>query len=269
MTRTTTRAATALAILALVTAAAPSSAQEAGWDGEAEIGANVFFGNQDQSLVNARLELGHADSTWDLSGTSRYTFGKSTDAEGESRLTHRSWNLGGIADYRPFATVSYFGIVGAESSFQREIDLRTSAGAGVKYTFVRSDASLLDASVALLGERTTFDVEVPPPVVPTPEDPGFEEPEDTETLARWSWRLRAKRSIDDDRITFESTTFWKPVADDFGRYVVESTNSVAYSVTENVQFKVGLVDTYDSEAEDRGAGSNNDGQLLVSLVGSF
>lgn len=266
MTRSTARAATAVALLALSTASTRASAQEAGWDGEAEVGANVFFGNQDQSLVNARLELGHADSTWDLSGSSRYTFGKSTDAEGDSRLTHRSWNLGGTADHRPFAPVSYFAITGAESSFQREIDLRLSGGAGVKYTFVRSDASLLDASVALLAERTTFDA--PPDTGPVigPEAP---DPRDAETLARWSWRFRAKRSIDDDRITFESTTFWKPVADDFGRYVVESANSAAYSVTENVQFKVGLVDTYDSEAEDRGAGSNNDGQLLVSLAGSF
>lgn len=249
--------------------AAPASAQEAGWDGEAELGANIFFGNQDQSLINARLELGHADSTWDFSGGSRYTFGKSTDADGDSRLTHRSWNLGATADYLPFATVSYFGVAGAESSFQREIDLRLTGGAGVKYTFVRSDASLFDTSVALLAERTTFDVDPDPPVVPDPENPVADELEDTETLARWSMRVRARRSIDDDRITFESTTFWRPVFDEFDRYVVESTNSAAYAVTENVKFKVSLVDTYDSEAEDRGAGSNNDGQLLISLVGAF
>lgn len=268
MIRLPGRAAPGLLVAALFLAA-PASAQEAGWDGEAEVGANIFFGNQDQSLINARLELGHADSTWDLSSTGRYTYGKSTDAEGDSRLTHRSWNLGGTADYLPFATFSYFGIAGAESSFQREIDLRLTGGAGVKYTFVRSDASLFDTSLALLAERTTFDVDPDPPVVPAPEDPAADELEDTETLARWSMRVRASRSIDDDRITFESTTFWRPVVDAFDRYVVESTNSAAYAVTENVQFKMSLVDTYDSEAEDRGAGSNNDGQLLVSLVGSF
>ena len=267
MTRYPRRVACAL-LLATLPFAAPASAQEAGWDGEAEMGANVFFGNQDQSLVNARLELGHADSTWDLSGSGRYTWGKSTDADGESRLTHRSWNLNGTADYLPFATVSYFGVAGAESSFQREIELRLNGGAGIKYTFVRSDASLLDASVALLAERTTLDVEPQPPAVP--EDPDVDRPvDDTETRARWSWRFRAQRSIDDDRITFESTTFYRPVADAFDRYVVESTNSAAYAITDNVKFKVSLIDVYDSEAEDRGARSNNDGQLLVSLVGSF
>lgn len=268
MARPSRRAACGLLFAALLFAP-PASAQEAGWDGEAEMGASVFFGSQDQSLVNARLELGHADSTWDLSGAGRYTYGKSTDGDGESHLTHRSWNLGGTADYLPFATVSYFGVAGAESSFQREIDLRLNGGAGIKYTFARSDASLLDASVALLAERTTFDVDPEPPVVLVPEDPTADEPEETETLARWSWRFRARRSIDDDRVTFESTTFYRPVADDFGRYVVETTNSAAYGITENVRFKVSLVDVYDSEAEDRGARSNNDGQLLVSLVGSF
>lgn len=243
--------------------AAPASAQEAGWDGEAEIGANVFFGNQDQSLVNARLELGHADSTWDVSGASRFTYGRASDEEGHGRLTHRSWSLSGTADWLPFATVSYFGVAGAESSFQREIDLRLTGGGGVKYTFVRSDASLFDASVALLAERTRFDV------APASLPPGVDEPEETETIARLSTRVRAKRSIDDDRITFESVTFWRPAAEDFGRYVVESANSAAYAVTESVRFKVSLIDTYDSEAEDRGARSNNDGQLLVSLVGSF
>lgn len=256
-----------VSIVALVLAAslpaARAAAQEAGWDGEAEIGANVFFGNEDQSLVNARLEVGHADSTRDLSGAGRFTYGRASDEDGDSRLTHRAWSLTGTADWRPFAPVSWFGLAGAESSFQREIDLRLTGGAGVKYTFVRSDASLLDASVALLAERTSFDV--PGGSLPV----GVPEPEDTETIARLSTRLRAKRSVDQDRVTLESVTFWRPAADDFGRYVVETANSAAYAVTENVKLKVSLLDTYDSEAEDRGARSNNDGQLLVSLVGSF
>lgn len=255
-----------IAVLAAFSLAPIAAAQEAGWDGEAELGANIFFGNQDQSLVSSRLELGHADSTWDLSGAGRFTYGRASNEEGEGRLTHRSWNLGGAADYLPFATVSYFGVLGAESSFQREIDLRLTGGGGIKYTFVRSDASLFDTSVALLAERTTFDL--PPPVEPVgPEADG--EPEDTETIARLSTRVRARRSIDDDRITLESVAFWRPAADDFGRYVVESANSAAYAVTEDVKVKVSLIDVYDSEAEDRGARSNNDGQLLVSLVGSF
>lgn len=153
MTRRHTPLAAALALVL----ASPLAAQEAGWDGEAEVGASALFGARDQSLVTARLDFGHADSTWDIGSTSSFIHGRSADESGESRLTHRGWAVEATADYLPFATISWFGLAGLESSLQRRIDLRTTGGAGVKYTWIRTESALLDASVAVLAERTAFD----------------------------------------------------------------------------------------------------------------
>ncbi|MDX1623179.1 MAG: DUF481 domain-containing protein [Gemmatimonadota bacterium] len=236
----------------------PAAAQEAGWDGEAEVGASFFFGNTTQSLVNARLSAGHADSTWEIAGDGSFRYGRAEREEGEgTRLTHRSWSLEAAADYLPFATIGWFALGGLESSFQRRIDLRTDAGAGVKYTFVRREGARLDVSAALLAERTAFE-----------EDPDALEPTEDEWVGRWSYRVRGKRVVGDDRVVLESVTFYRPEAD-FDAYVIETENSAAYRLTDTFSLKVSLVDTYDSEAEERGAESNNDGQVLVSVLGSF
>jgi hypothetical protein len=252
-----TRRHTPLAVALALVLASPLAAQEAGWDGEAEVGASVLFGAQDQSLVTARLDFGHADSTWDVGSTSSFVHGRSDDESGESRLTHRSWAVEATADYLPFARVSYFGLAGLESSLQRRIDLRSTGGAGIKYTWIRTESALLDAGLALLAERTAFD----------PGDDGVTP--DDETLARWSAGVRAKRVVGDDRLVLESATLWGPVFDELDRYVVETAHSAAYRVTESVALKLSLIDVYDSEAEDRGAASNHDGRFLFSVLGSF
>lgn len=237
--------------------AVPASAQEAGWDGEVEIGASFFFGSTEQSLVNAILEVGHADSTLEISGGGDFKYGRAETDEGErTRLTHRSWSLDATLDYLPFATVSWFVLGGLESSFQRNIDLRSDAGAGVKYTFVRSEGARFDVSAALLGEHTRLDQ--------TPEEGA-----DEGWTARWSYRVRGKRVVGDDRVVLESVTFYRPVVDAFDDFVVETKNSAAYRLTDTFSLKLSLIDTYDSEAEARGAESNNDGQVLFSVLGSF
>lgn len=246
-----------LAVLVLLSASA-LGAQEAGWDGEAEVGANVFFGSTRQSLVSSRAEAAHADSTWEFEGAGDFTYGRATEEDGESRLTNRSWNTALTVDYLPFATVSWFGFAGLGSSFQRRIDLRGNGGAGVKYTFVRTDGALLDVSLALLAEKTSFDEEVE-----MLED-GAED-----LLARGSTRLRAERTVGDDRIVLESESFYRPVVDDTGDYLVMTTNSATYRLTETFGLKLSLIDIYDSRAEERGAVSDHDGHLLFSLVGTF
>lgn len=244
-------------VIGCALALAPAApAQEAGWDGEAEVSANLLFGTSDQSIVSTRLDVGHADSTWEIAGAGRFKYGKSSEAGGDGRLTHRSWSLDGTADHLPFATISWFALAGVESSFQRGIELRSRAGGGVKYTFVRREGALLDLSVALLGERTSFD-EVDGVAL------------DDETLARVSWRFRGEREIDDGRIVLSSETFYRPEIDAFGDYVLETSQSAAYRLTDTFSVKLSLVDTYDSEAEARGAASNHDGQVLFGVLGTF
>lgn len=246
------------AALAAALSTTTLSAQEPGWSGEAEIGANYFFGNTEQSLVTTRLEGSNADSLREIGGDARFTYGKASDSEGRSRLSNRSWALNGSFDLYPFAFVSYFALGGLESSFQREIDLRSTVGGGVKLTFVRDSLRLLDWSLGLVAETTTFD-----------EDVEAIDPDADETIARWSSRFRAKRTVGDDRVVLDHVTLYRPKAGELGDYVVSTASSVAYKLTDTIALKLSFVDVYDSRAEDRGARSNNDGQVFFSLLGTF
>lgn len=235
-----------------------AAAQEAGWDGEVELGANYLFGNVSQTLVASRLGLAHADSTWEKGAAARFAYGRAEDADGDSRLTHRSWLATATAGYLPFATLSYIAQAGVESSFERLIDARYTAGGGVRYAVVRSPTSLVDASLSLLAEKTTYD-----------EDVADLDPEAEDVLARLAALVRARRTMGEDRIILESETGFRPDLGDFDNYLVTTINSIAYKLSERIGLKLSLVDSYDSRAEDRGAESNNDGQLFFSLLGTF
>ena len=244
-------------LVLLISFAAPLPGQEAGWDGEVELGASFLFGANEQSLVASRFKAGHADSSWEKAGEGRFQYGTSTDDLGESHLSNRAWNLDATVVYLPFAVLSYFASAGVESSFQRKIDTRWTGGGGIVYNLIRDATTQVDLRAGLLAEKTAFDADVAV-------DPGAED-----LLARATARLHGKHAIDDDRIVLESETTYRPELDDFGRYVVATSNSAAYLLTETFALKLSLVDVYDTEAAARGANSDHDGQVLISVLGSF
>ncbi len=141
-----------LALSLLAALPVQAAAQEAGWDGEVELGASFLFGANEQSLVASRLKAGHADSTWQKTGEGRFSYGTSTDAEGESHLSNRAWNVGADVVYLPFAVFSYFATAGVESSFQRKIDTRWTGGGGVAYALVRNETTQVDVRLGVLAE---------------------------------------------------------------------------------------------------------------------
>ena len=224
------------------------------WRLEGEIAASLFFGNTSQATVNLRSALERADSLRELGVDGSFTYGEATDPETERAfVTRRSWAAGGSYDHRPLARLSPFLFTRVERSLEKRIDLRTEAGVGTKYTLVRSDQGQLDLSVAALVERT--------------------EPangaEDPDVLARWSLRLRARKTTAGGRLMFSSETFWRPRLGDPEVFTLATTQSLAAQFTERISLKLTFVDKYDSEATTRGARSNNDGQLLLGVLSSL
>jgi Protein of unknown function, DUF481 len=238
-----------VAALALPEAVA---AQKVGWDVKGELSASLFFGNTQQSVVTTHTSVTHSDSTFELGTDARFTYGEARDANGESFVSQRSW-LGALSgDFQPFATVSPFLLATIESSFEKRIDLRYSAGAGGKLTIVRRPGTKLSVSLALLGERSFF-----PDTV-----------NDTPALVRWSARLKATREIS-DRVSLTHVTFYRPKVSALGRFAVISNSSAAYKLNEITSLTLTFLDNYDSEATSRGARSNNDGQLVVGVLAVF
>lgn len=248
---------TVLAGLALsVTGAASLGAQEeAEWEVEAEAGASVFFGNTSQTTINTRLSTSRADSTYDFSTQTTFAYGEAEDDTGEAFVVKRAWNVEASLDWHPYARLSPFVFGQGESSFERRIDLRYNIGGGGKYTFVRTEQSRLDLSLALLAEQT-FAAEGLPPGADV----------DESVLARWSLRFRGDRELSEGRVVLSTENFYRPVFGEYDNYVLESRSSISYALSEIISTKLSFLDTYDSRAVDRGAETNNDGQILLSLL---
>lgn len=250
-------------LLALFLLAGPWTAQaraqeEEGtaWEVQAELGAAVFFGNTSQTTFTTRVGAESADSVRELDLDGRFSYGQATDEEGVTSVNKRTWTLASSIDYGPYNRWSPFLFAELERSFERRIDLRYNLGAGGKYTLQRSDRGNVDLSAALLAERTH------------PAD-GLAEDFDDSLLARWSIRARARRSWEEGRLAFESENSWRPRFEEFGNFTFTSTSSVAFDLNETVSLKLTFVDSYDSEAQERGARTNNDGQLFLTLLSSF
>lgn len=228
-------------------------AQDVGWSIENEVSGSLFFGNTRQTLVTGRTSVARADSAYELKGNVRFTYGESSNEDDEAFVSKRSW-LGSLNyDHRPFGRYSTFLISTLETSFEKRIDFRYDFGIGEKLTFVRTATTRADISLALLGERTYL----PQPVLDA-----------TENLLRWSGRARYQRQMN-DRVRVSHETFYRPVVDEFDRFTLRSTTSIAIQLASFANLNFSFLDNYDSEARDRGARSNNDGQLVLGLLTSF
>jgi len=250
-----TVAALAIAISsALVPARA--SAQQLGWSGSAEASASILFGNARDRLIAGRLQFGRADSTLEVRTDSRVTYAEATEEDGGRRVSGRTTFASLATDYRPFARWSPFWFGSFESSFQQRIDQRWSTGAGAKYTIHSTKDEEVSLSLALLAERTV------PRLDPAAPDTG------SDWRARWSLRARGRRQIT-KTARFSHTTFYQPRVDDLSHYTINSTTTLAASLTPKTSLTITFHDSYDSDARARGARSNNDGQLLFGLSAAF
>jgi hypothetical protein len=237
----------------------PLSAQEGEdpqrpWRFESEVGASVFFGASDQTSVSTRLAADRKGSVFELDNRGSFLYGEATTEEGLTFVNKRSWEVGSNLSYRGFSRLNPYVFGKGLSSFERKIHRRYNAGAGGRVTVLDDRRSRLDFSLAILAERTV-------------EEAGAGG--DDELLARWTGRVRFRRSFSDARMVLSSEAEYNPVFDQFANFTVKSESSLSFALSRVVSLKLSLVDNYDSRAKDRGARGNNDGRLLFSVLGSF
>lgn len=238
-------------------AAAPctaAGAQTLGWHKQIAAGGNLFFGNTQQRLATLNLSMGHADSTYDLTGTVRFAYGEASADTGRRYVNTRNWLITASYTDRPFAPFSTFMTGSLESSLQQAIFRRSSLGAGETVTLLRESASDIRFSAGFLGERT-----VPSTSRTLAPDENF---------ARWTGRLKVLQKMD-DKLTLTHETFYQPRVQDIGTFTVASTSALTYQVSKAVGVQMSLTDNYDSGAMERGARSNNDGQMVFGVLGKF
>jgi len=250
----------ALLLLLLAVAAsstfASSSAygQTLGWHKEIAAGANLFFGNTQQRLATLRTSIAHADSVFELSGELRFAYGEASADTGRRFVNTRNWLVTGSYTDRPFAQFSTFMTAAVESSLQQAIFRRSSLGAGETVAAVRDTNTDLRFSAGFLGERT----------VPSTE----RTLKPDENFARWTGRVKLTQKMD-DKLVLVHETFYQPRVQEIGTFTVASTSALTYKVSKAVGIQMSLIDNYDSGAVERGARSNNDGQMVFGVLGKF
>jgi hypothetical protein len=93
--------------------------------------------------------------------------------------------------------------------------------------------------------------------------------EEEGVVVKLAARFKLTKGASDGRVRFESDTTFEPEASDIAVYTLTSRNSIAFQLNERMAVQLSFVDAYDTEAEARGARSNNDGQIFFSLAATF
>lgn len=238
-------------ILFLVSVPGTLAAQPLGTKVKGELSGNLFFGNTRQLLTTSRLGYEQVDSAFQTRTEGRFNYGQTKNDSGVTEVSKRSWIVTGSGDLRPFALVVPFVQAALESSLEKKIDRRYSAGTGARYNIVRSPATDVILSVGVLGERTRV-LNAPPGV-------------DEVGVARGLTTIRLRREFS-DRVSFTSESGYQPVLRALEQYTFNSDNSLQFKVSKRMSFTLSLRDSYDSEARSRGARTNNDGELVVGVL---
>ena len=117
------------------------------------------------------------------------------------------------ADAFPEARWSPFVFASAERDRFKALDLRTNAGGGAKYTFLRAEDTEVSLSLAVLHSRDDFRLADVP----------------TETDGRLSLRFKGTHELREG-VRVENVTFYQPVWDVFDDYLAQSENILAVQV---------------------------------------
>ncbi len=243
-------------VCALVSPPTSVAAQTNDWKVEGELGGAVFFGNREQTQFSTRMVVERADELFESASDFRFSYGVATDSEGVREINRRSWSASTSLDFRPEERWRPSVSGRMESAFERRIALRYNAGAGMRVSWDRDRRNRVDFSLSILAERTYA------------REGGRGTPDEV-SLARWSSNFRVRRSYFDDRFSIDSNNTYRPVFDSFGNFTLSSRNSFSLGLTEVIALRFSVSTEYDSGALDRGADTNRDGQVQVTMVAQF
>jgi hypothetical protein len=227
------------------------SAQKVGWHNRVEAGGSLFFGAAHGRVLSLSAGTNHADSVINLHIDGQFTYADSRNDDGPREVTARSAQSSFGIDYQPFARFNPFGFGTIETSFQQRIAYRFSGGLGAKFTFQRQAKDDFSLSLGLLWERTEA-LDPEPDVDPT------------SSLTRWSLQLRFLHHLT-RTLRLVHASFYQPAVDHLASYTASFDTALEAALTAKLAATVTLRSHYDTEAEDRGANSNLDGQFLFGL----
>lgn len=117
------------------------------------------------------------------------------------------------ADAFPEARWSPFVFGSAERDRFKQLDLRTNAGGGVRYMFLRDENTEVSLSLAALHNREVFRIPNEPVV----------------TDGRLNWRFKGAHEVREG-VRVENVSFYQPVWNEAGDYIMQSESILAAQV---------------------------------------
>jgi Protein of unknown function, DUF481 len=192
------------------------------WKAKLDLGFNAASGNSSLSywhsaLTLTRLQKELAEFEWNVS----FDYGRNRGNLAEDRLTS-----GAKFDYLPLNTVSPFTFVSAEQDEVRKVDLQAFGGAGLKFTFLKSDAGKASISAAAVYNYETFTTSRVT-LIAAP----------SERQVRWSLRFKGSRKFG-KALELDNTTFYQPVFDAAGDYNFSASSSVSSKATAHLSLVI-------------------------------
>lgn len=166
-------------------------------------------GNQDLTFVDGGVNITHLQT--DAAEFALVLQARSGTDNGERVAESYRGSLD--ASLHPQQPWSPFAFGSLERDRFKQLDVRSNVGGGVKYTFLRDENSQASLSLGLLHSREDFR----PPELPTSTD------------GRLSWRFKGSHTFPTGLLV-QNTTFYQPVWDTGGDYVLSSITQAAVQV---------------------------------------
>jgi putative salt-induced outer membrane protein YdiY len=191
------------------------------WGIALDLGFNGAKGNNSFAILTSGLRVKRLETTaYELEWSTTFRYGES-----EGDVIARNLKTGLTFDLHPKDVISPFVFVDAERDAFRKLDVRTNAGAGVKYILTRSETGELSISGAALHDYENFT------------QPAGDSALMSRSNARWSGRGKASKQFANG-LRFENTSWYKPVWDDGGDYNIDTLTKVSVKLSSRIGLNI-------------------------------
>ena len=197
-------------------------AREPRWGFDLNVALTSSSGNDRIAVLVTDTKITHLQtSALKLDWTGRIRYGR-TDGEdiAQNMQTAMTVEIGPANRWSPFV----FGQ--AEKDPFRKLDLRTSSGAGVRYRLLRGGNAELTVSGAALHSYENLEVPDTDPIT-----------QELTHNARWRWIGQGSYKLG-ELVDAQHRTYWEPVWDRSGDYLMEIQNTVQFHVNSHLTFRV-------------------------------
>lgn len=216
--------------------------KKSAWKAELGLGAFRYTGNTDKFDFHTNAQISHTDSTFEYS-----SFLKAAYGETSGRKNKQEYSGGVKFDYKPHSTLSPFLMFKAYTNRFKDIDLRFTSLAGLKYRFYESEKADYSISAAML-----YDIEK------------YHETTPNKEKTRVSFRPKIKQHIGEN-IYFEHFTFFMYNVQDWQDYIIESHSKLSVKVNSHFSLSVKYEYNYESRVANESI-KNADSVLLASIT---